>query len=74
MNENEIMGLTSQEIQTRPETSPQVIISDKNKYKKKKDIEEDLLKRKDDKSILDNDKKKLIKKRIVNKWESIYNK
>lgn len=65
------IGLVSQQIQTRPETSPQALITDKDKYKKK-DIEEDLLKRKDDKSVLDSDKKCMQRKRIVAKWESLY--
>jgi hypothetical protein len=65
------IGLISQQIQTRPEMSPQALIIDKDKYKKK-DIEEDLLKRKDDKSVLDSDKKCMQRKRIVSKWESVY--
>lgn len=69
--ELELGGLTSQQIQTRPETSSQALITDKDRYKKK-DIEEDLLKRKDDKSVLDSNKKQGVRKRIVSKWESLY--
>lgn len=76
LNEIESIGLTSQQIQERPENILKVVKS-RDMYVPKKDqeIEEDLLKHKADKSsVLDDDKciQKQQRKRIVNKWESIY--
>lgn len=66
--------LISQDIQTRPEKAPLSLI-DKDKFKKKDDIEEDLLKHSSDKSsVLDDDKISKKRKRIVSKWESVYKK
>ena len=65
-------GLTSQQIQTRPKNVV-AVVTDKDKYKKKDDIEEDILYDVNDKDkVLDTDRKKLKRRRIVNKWESVY--